>query len=170
MRKAFTLIELLVVVLIIGILAAIALPQYQKAVIKARFAALKPLTRALADAQERYYLANNEYAQDIADLDIDLPGGKDTTRSNNRTYYYDWGSCGFGQKYECAKCYNPQINMQYQIYFQNATVDEPTFAGTTHCIVWDADDGLTDTRNQICKAETGAETGKHASTYTYWIY
>ena len=166
-KSAFTLIELLVVVLIIGILAAIALPQYQKAVMKTRYGALKPMTRTLADAQERYYLANNEYAQDIADLDIDLPGGKDTTKSTNRTYYYDWGYCGFGQAYECAMCYNEQINMQYQIYFQHS----PSSTGKIWCIVFDSVD-LTDTRNQICKVETGAETGSTTTSgnFSYWTY
>lgn len=69
-RQGFTLIELLVVVLIIGILASIALPQYQKAVVKARFAAIKPTLAALKQAEEYHYLVNGEYAIDMNALDI----------------------------------------------------------------------------------------------------
>ena len=58
MQKAFTLIELLVVVLIIGILAAIALPQYRIATDKSHAAEAMPILRALGRAQEEYYLAN----------------------------------------------------------------------------------------------------------------
>lgn len=59
-RKGFTLIELLVVVLIIGILAAIALPQYTRTVEKSRASEALLNLKALSDAAQRLYLLNGD--------------------------------------------------------------------------------------------------------------
>ena len=78
-KTGFTLIELLVVVLIIGILAAVALPQYQVAVAKSRLAATIPTVSAFKQAAESYYLANGKLEDDISKYDVDFPNCKTNT-------------------------------------------------------------------------------------------
>ncbi len=90
---AFTLIELLVAVLIIGILTAVASSQYQKAVEKSRAMQAVTLVKTIGDANELYYLEHGQYAKDIDELAIQIPG-KFYTRVGKRTQLnpFDFGT------------------------------------------------------------------------------
>lgn len=68
-EEGFTLIELLVVVIIIGILAAIAIPVFLNQREKAWTSAVKSDLRNAAVAQETYYTDNNTYTSTVADLE-----------------------------------------------------------------------------------------------------
>jgi len=74
MKKGFTLIELLVVVLIIGILSAIALPQYTKAVTKARFAEAMTNLKTIYSSLQVCELEKGKHNCSFNDLAIDIPG------------------------------------------------------------------------------------------------
>jgi len=91
----FTLIELLVVVLIIGILAAVALPQYKLAMEKSRFATYRTLAEGLVASARTYHMASGEWPSQLDQLDVELLAGMTMT---SHTY----ASCGYTEKMYCC--------------------------------------------------------------------
>ncbi len=118
-HRGFTLIELLIAVLIIGVLAAIAVSAYQKAVLKSRFSSIIPPTKTIADAQEFYYMNNGSYATDVEALEVTLKNNEDLTiqLSEKDKYKYVMGS------------HNKADKNHYIVYQKHS----PKFADNIHC-------------------------------------
>ena len=119
-NNAFTLIELLVVVLIIGILAAVAVPQYQKAVDKSRYSTMLAIGNAIAQANEVYYLANGLYAENFDELSVDVPA----TSISGNTANFDWGMCVLGLQQEVRCTNQTTLQNQYIIHYLNEATEE----------------------------------------------
>ena len=86
----FTLVEVLVVVVIIAVLAAVAVPQYQKAVLKSRFSSLMPTTKAVHDGNEAYFMAHGGYASAVNQLDVTATNNEDMTFEISRDPDYSY--------------------------------------------------------------------------------
>ena len=99
-KRGFTLIELLVVVLIIAILAAVAVPQYQKAVVKSRFTQAKVLSKSIAEAARLYHMENDVWTTNFNDLQIDVL----QSPSSSAYIDYSWGACSLACDGKCGGC------------------------------------------------------------------
>ena len=139
-NKAFTLIELLVVVLIIGILTAIAVPKYQKAVGKSRLSTIKNLIQSVANAEEAYYLANDKYTTDFNDLDITKP---------NDISCIVWDENNGGAV--ACEVYIGPTKARYYYYLNTGANSNSTHI--IHCACFSMD--KTDVCHQVCQNDSG---------------
>lgn len=112
-NAAFTLIELLAAVLIIAVLAAVAIPQYQTAVRKARYMQLVAIGKTYKDAFERYYMANGKYPLWWADLDIAMGGCTESTSSMYMLWCPDFAADMYAGEEKNLRFYSwPETNKQ----------------------------------------------------------
>ena len=152
MKKGFTLIELLVVVLIIGILSAVALPQYQLAVEKSRISEALAIGKTLEQAMTVWVLNRGGYPSENIEflgtdgndeLDISLPLTPfGETTSDSKHFRYDAWCGGYGDQY--CRWGAARLGVNYRIVYENYNGKE----GYT-CQYDDTEGGLAE---KVCNA------------------
>ena len=160
-KQGFTLIELLVVVLIIGVLAAMALPQYRVAVGMSRASTMYAFMRGVDQAQQAFYMANNRYATTFDSLSVGIPPGftKTNTQSirKGRTRCYFLGS------------ENPSLGLSIKCFDDVYGLFLEKYHRQSHYICWA--DKNKEISNQICRNLSGREEYNHIdSSGTYFAY
>ena len=158
-NKGFTLIEMLVVVLIIGILAAVALPQYQLAVEKSKASEALMNIQAIIGAVERNILVmgTDEYYANPESLDIELSGGN----------WYNTDCCGLAyvtkyfmyilsdttmvDVYRCNGICDQSEKANWNDTIYNLYREYPSIADDSHLICT----SISDKGKRICKALEG---------------
>ncbi|MBR2082631.1 MAG: prepilin-type N-terminal cleavage/methylation domain-containing protein [Elusimicrobiaceae bacterium] len=160
-KSAFTLIELLVVVLIIGILATVALPQYQKSIYKSRATEALAMLNTIVQAQEVYYLANGKYADDISELDVNIPTELLLTKSGKLSSKYTY-KCNS----DACMAQVDNINMpHFEFSFLHREDMLSSMDGRKYCYLFSSPSNKNDTAKSICQSMGVLDTSRNESWF-----
>ena len=125
-EKGFTLIELLIVVVVLGILAAIAIPKYSRMKEKSYIASVTADLKNLASQQEIYLSNQNTYAPSVSVMDVTLTDN--VTVTINEATGTGWAATGTHAGLAGAQC---------GIYFDSASAAGATPATTAGVVICD---------------------------------
>lgn len=167
-KQGFTLLELLVVVVIIGILAAIALPQYRLAVDKAKYSTMIDLVKSVKNKQELLYMINGRYAIDFEELGADiLPGNFELQEGKLYIAKSKDYSVILSKGYVYGQMFEPKIS--FLVYLDLVKRDN-RYDSKMEC--WSYGNKLNRNRaNKVCKSITRADnSSRDEDTYEVWRF